>query len=465
MTRRILLALFLLLSGIGAALAGGPRHTEYLLLLRGTPDAAQTLQRAQAALSAPLRHHRGVDAATLRAWDGQGLTPLALEARELAGSDIDTLEIGETGEPVRQLLRRPRPAPVAVLALMVGVPQRLDLAAYLEALRVGAILSRALAAPAFIDVETGGDARRSGRFAERLNEGVAGGERPIGADNPPSLSIMDGLTNFEPLGANGLRTRGLRRLGLPDLLIDDWLPTAPPFWLLQGAGGLLAAGRVPAQSGQRLPLRGDDPLLQRLLFGGLRPGAQAELVLADAGPALLRLALPGPDTGRHAYEQMAALQESLFRSRYPSLPAAQALQLAQAVARSQSGLRELRERFSALRKAGYRLFVSSRFDLLVTEADKTGKPVTPLWDEVLSWSADRIIELRRWQGDPRTGGQVFRYRPPLQVGDQRYEFADSSLQDHGLEDWLLIDRDGRAQGGESTRALQHLLDARSTSAR
>lgn len=455
--RRLFCAAITLLA---AGAAAGERHYEYLLLLRGAPTPAETLQRAQAALSAPLRQHRLVDAATLRAWDGRGLPPLALETRQLEGQTVDELEIGETGEPVRQLLRRPRPAPVAALALMVGVPAERDLPAYLEALRVGATLARALTAPAFIDVETGGDARLSRRFAERLHEGVAGSAQPVSADNPPPLSIMDGLTNFEPHGPDGLRTRGLRRLGLPDLLIDDWIPTAPPFWLLQGVGGLLTAGRLPAQAGQRVPLRGDDKLLERLLFGGLRPGARAELELAAAGPRLLRIELPPGEAGRHPYEQQALLMETVFRSRYPGLPAEQALGLVQAVARSKAGLRDLRARFAALRAEGSRVFISTRFDLLVAESLKSGKPASPIWEEVIGWSGNRLLELRRWEGDPRSGGQPLRYRPPLQVGDKRYEYSESSFEDHGVDDWLLIDRQGRVQGGEATRWLQRLFDTK-----
>lgn len=426
-------------------------------------QAADALAQALARIPPGLGHHRVDAPAALRRWDGRAPIPVALEMRRLEGRFVDEGEIFDTGEPLREVVSTPHPEPVSALAVMIGVPRGPDVAAYVEALRLTAIVASALRAPAFLDVETG-ELRRVNSLEERMHDGWRGDGVPVSGHNPPRLTIMDGITAYEELPTGGLRTRGLRKLGLPDLELADWLPGTSAFWVIEALGNLMISGKVSAARGAEIVVSADEPEVRQALHDQARPGAIAPLRFAGrtgkgAGKAadVLRVEFPGP-AGTHLYERQALFLDSLRPSRYPALGAADAKAVSLAIARAKSRVRELRSEFASLQARGTRVFAASRMDLVL----KHPAPVAAgndwvTWDQVVSWSPDGSILLRRWKGDPRAGGQVVRHQPPIRIGELEFEYQDSEVDDFRIEDFLLIDNRGDATGGEVVALIERIV--------
>lgn len=433
-----------------------PRHHEVLLYLRGSgvPDA---VAQARAAVPATLARHRLSDPAAVRAWDGQGPMPVAFEPRNMNGQPLDEAEIFDTAEPLRDVLGVPALQPATALAVMIGVPRGLDIAAYVEALRLTVDVAKALRAPAFLDGETR-ELRRTRALAERLTEGRRGGDAPVSPTNPPRLTIMEGITAYEQQPDGGLRTRGLRKLGLPDLALADWVPGLSPFWVFDAVGNLLTSGKLAATPGTTFSLRVDQPEVAEALHDGGRPGGSAVLHLAaGATPGLLQIDFPGPP-GTHLYERQMLVAATLWPSDYAELGEAPARELTMAVARAKSRVRELRARFPALRAQGTRVFVGTRMDFVVKHLPHLRNDSGWVgWDEVVDWTPEGNLKLRQWKGDPRAGGAAARYDPPLRIGDAVFEYRDSEVGDDLIEDILLVDRSGKASGGEVTQTLTRLI--------
>ena len=441
------------------AAAAQTSHYGYLLFPHGKAKG-DTLAKARRALPAQMEHHRlSDDPCAVRAWNGQGPVPLALELRDENGPAVDEAELFTDAVPLRRLLGVPAPLPVKTLAVVIGAPRRLDVGAYAEALRLTRDIAHAIDAVAFADGETS-EVLRTANLHERLTDGLHQRGQPVSSANPPRLHIMEGITAFKPTPEGGLRTYGLRKLGLPDVLIADWLPSASGLELLEAAGNLLVSGKISPRPDTTFTLTGRDSEVRTALHGIGSGVVSAPLRFGTAStPQLLTLEFPGP-TEAHVYERQALFLASTITSPYLPFGADGAREVVMAIARTQSRLRELRDRFASLQAAGARVFVATRMDLVAQDLPRIRRGGNWLtWDEVVSWEPEGVVKLRRWTGDPRTGGSVFRHQPPLKVGDTVFEYSDSTLADHMVEDILLIDRSGTAQGGEVTALVARLIVA------
>jgi hypothetical protein len=426
------------------------RYYEYVFFVPGSPTQDLAAQ-ARAALPSPLQHHRLVEPAALLRWDGKGQTPLALERRSMPLPEVRLNQLGETGEPLAQVLRMPPLDTVAMLVVMVGVPAQPDVPAYIEALAASVAIGKALRSPVFADIETG-DLRRIDNLEARLREGLRGGRWPLSPTNPPRLTALGGITEFEDLPDDGLRTHGLRKLGLPDIALERGTPGLAPAWLLAAAGNLLLAGKVPPTPGTVMTLHTEAREVAAELRGAARPNATAQLRLARSalqpGP-VLRLEIEGP-ADVHEYERQMLFFGALTKPRHADLGEGQEQALLRAIARARLHTRELRDKLDELRAAGTRVFFAYRTEKLLMRLRmiEWGPPPQTVWHEFVQWTEDGRMRTHRWKGDPRSGGTAERLPRPATVNGRSSEFFEAELSEGEVDDVLVVNARGQAKGGE-----------------
>jgi hypothetical protein len=449
----IIKALFGALIALAACMAQSQpaRYYEYVLYLRAAAPS-DSEARARAVLSSrSALLHRASDPAGVRAWDGKGLIPVAVEPRNFKGKPIDRANISETGEPLREVLGVAASRPVSALAVMVGIPQAASVPAYVEASRFAADIAAAVDAPAFLDGETGG-VLQAVSLSERLRLGRSADGALVSASNPPRLETIDAFT-FEALHGTGWRTRGFRKLGVPDVAVVDWMPgRLLPFWEIEAVGNLLVSGKISAAPGSEFTVRTDDPEVAATL-SGFRKGASAFLRFAPAplsSASLLQLEFPG-QSGMHLYERQMFFIDALLPSNYLALGAGPARELSMAVARVKSRLPDLRGHYASLKAQGTRVFIGVDMAAAVKNSTSPQREAKwALWHEVSAWTPDGRVIARQWDGDPRTGGSRARFNPPIKIGSIEHSDIESDIPEETIEDVLLIDRGGRTSGGEAT---------------
>jgi hypothetical protein len=454
----VLLVLATGLVGAPAQAAEFARHYEYVFFVSGWPTQDLAAQ-ARAALPSPLQHHRLVEPAALLRWDGKGQTPLALERRSMPLSEVRLNQLGETGEPLAQVLRMSPLDTVAMLVVMVGVPSQPDVPAYLEALTASVAIGKALRSPVFADIETG-DLRRLDNLEARLREGLRGGRWPLSPANPPRLTALGGITEFEDLPDDGLRTHGLRKLGLPDLALERGTPGLPPAWLLSAAGNLLIAGKVPPTPGTVMTLRTEAREVASELRGTARPNGTAQLRLARSGlqpGPVLRLEIDGP-LDAHEYERQMLFFGALMKPRHTELGEGQEQALLRAIAQARLHARELRDKLDALRTAGTRVFFAHRTEKLLMRLRmlEWGPPPQTIWHEFVEWTDEGRMRTHRWKGDPRSGGAAERLPRPVSVNGRISEFYEAELSEGEVDDVLVVPARGQSKGGEVVALIRQM---------
>lgn len=448
---RLIAFLILLFASCAVAAQGVPaqRHYEYLLYLKA--DAVRDpVAVARANLPTAMARHHPVTPAALRAWNGQGQIPLAVESRSLSGKVVDEIGISDTGEPLRKVLGLAPNKPATVLAIMIGIPPGRDIAAYAEALQASVNIAQALKAPAFEDRETLELLRIQG-LVERLRSGQKGRQLPVSAANPPKFTIMGGFTALSRMEGGGVRTGGMRKAGLPDLVLGDWIPALTDTLVFDALVDRMLAGKIAPQPGSGFEIRIGEMDVEGGLDSYARAGASAPLRFASAAnapqlPGTLAIEFPGPPE-LDLYQRQILFAYALIGSPYRTLAPARARELSLAVARSQSQMRALYPRWRQLQKKGARVFVAARMDLAV-------KGEAVLWHELLNWESDGQMLWRRWKGDPRAGGVVERLDKPFTLDGQTHYFIDSDARAGDVEDILIIDQHGKASGGEVTKLLK-----------
>jgi len=449
MTR--LFALVILMATACTAFAGNskaPQYYEYILYL-GPRTAQDPVAVAQAKLPATLAQHRQITPSALRAWNGQGKTPFALELRSFTGKTIDQGEIFDTAEPLREVVGVRSPKPVTGLAVMVGVPNGLNIPAYVEALRLTVEAAKALQAQAFTDGETGALYRIDG-LAERLSAGQQGRNQPVSVLNPPAVTIMGGITALVHTQNGGVELHGMRKAGVPDLSLGDWIPGVTETLIFDVVGNRMLAGKIPPRPGAAFEVRVGEPGVADELDLYGRPGAAAPLRFADQrSNGNLRIEFPGP-AKLDLYQRQTLFLNALVPSRYVTLAPAKQQELSLAIAGVKSQMRNLRASFPVLRNAGTRLFVASRMDLQIRDLK-----AMVVWSEVISWDRNGQMVWRRWRGDPRAGGVVERWEKPVTIDGQTYVYIDSDMDEGHVEDLLILDSSGKSAGGEVESLIKH----------
>ena len=274
---------------------------------------------------------------------------------------------------------------------------------------------------------------------------------------------MSGVVQHEPIG-EGWRTRGMRKFGLPDLLLEDWLPNNSPHWVISVVATSLVSGKRPDRRTGLLEIFADEPDVKHHLHGNAREGARTALRLNARGSGASqhhgRLLVLAFDNFSYStlYERQMQFNIDLWKNRYVGLNDTQARELDLAIARTKSKLRGIRDRFDFLQKNGSRVFAAFRADLGIkdTREGRFEKGWTQTWGQIMKWPSDSDMTTRRWDGDPRSGGQFSRYATPIVIDGKTFEFVESDLPDSMIEDILIIHKDGRAEGGEVTELLKKL---------
>lgn len=375
---------------------------------------------------------------------------------ELSEAQAASLPLyGDVDASMRDYLAAKGVRKPALLTRCFAPPRALDVAAYVRTVEEVVEAASVTQALAVGDGETG-EWLRPFDFKQRLVEGSAEGER-VSPANPPVMGIMSSAFTVDDDERWGTRSRGLRKLGLPDLSLGPAHPGHSLIELVQMLSDLALAGRLPLETGVSWELPAADPLVRRHLRKGQL--AAPRMVLrwlpqAQAPSPLLRLEMADEPATLHPYEHQALMVAALWGSPYASLGPERARALGLAVARSKVRVRELLVQFPKLQAQGARLWFVVRLDTdaaALACGDWSGEA---LWEELRTANPEEAYPLRRWTGDPRKGGRVKRSVPPVVVAGQRFEFDDSSLSESVLDDWLLQDGKGRFTAGEPLALLQ-----------
>lgn len=434
----------------GAHAAAPPPFYEYVLVLPGkaAPPSLADVREALAASGQGITHHRLAIPDDLRHWDGHGPALVAFEARDLPASALDGARTADTGDDVREQLHLPAGRGAHALAVMIGVPPPRDVPAYAEALRITMAAARRAHAPVAWDGET-----REFVWIEELDHRLAEAQPPapgLPARPTPLLAGMGSLDRIEPLPDGGERVEGLRRIGLPDIEIPHWTGRLGEGRLSLAIARLVVSGAVAAAPCTRFALRADSEAFTEA-FAPLpgRPGGAAPLAFACEhaarqapawAPRALVVTFPRSGGGSDE-ENHAAVMAALLPTRFTGLAPDRAAAVEAASARA-------RQRFAQL--AVRRPDVADARLVAVTDL------VDPrTWVEVRGWQADGQGFLgRRLTGDPRHGGEPWRFDPPRIYEGQPVLFSDSDVATGSVEDFLVLDANGHATaGGEAVDLL------------
>lgn len=459
-------------------------HYSYGFYTRLDPKR-DLIAEAEAIARPILRQHRLMSAAELRLWDGRGQLPIAFDRQSIPAGVAAKLRTREDDLAFPTLAALPVRAPgatsnsnsnsVTMVTIRVGVPQERNVAAYAEAHKIGVAIAEALRAPIVFDHETNVrvvfEEYRDWRFGGQVNviknyavPRQSNTEDEIGPDNPPAIEISGPVVQQQD--RHGVTTRGMRKLGLPDIHLGPMVPGTSPFWLVSAAANMLAGGGTP------------DAATGRLEFGANDLGAKAahlgrELAQPIVAIRLTKLGTPSSPTGNAVlsigfegepslslFERQVLVRDAFYGSPFAGLSAEDATRLSLAVARAKAKFIELEQSKAKLKETGKRVFVAFRADLdvkSVHEGNAYGS-WSPTWDEVIAWPGDKGGFLtRRWIGDPRHSGTVFKYEPPIVIGNQRFGHKDSNGTHELVDDVLVVDRAGSAQGGEVSALLKTLF--------
>ncbi len=383
--------------------------------------------------------------------------PLTQDWRRASISEAQAATLplyGDVESSMREYLAARGVRKPALLTRCFAPPRALDVAAYMRTVEDVVEAMSATRALAVGDGETG-EWLRPIDFKQRRVEGRADGVR-VSPTNPPVMGIMASAFTVEEDPRWGTRSRGLRKLGLPDLSLGPAHPGHSLIALMQMLGDLALAGRLPLETSVSWELPVTEPAVRRHLRKGQL--AAPRMVLRwqpepQAPSRLLRLEMADEPATLHPFEQQALMVAALWGSPYAALGPERARALGLAVARSKIRVRELIAQLPQLQAQGARLWLVQRIDTDAAALALGTWSGEVVWEELRSANPGEAYPLRRWTGDPRKGGQVHRV-PPKVIGGQRFEFEDSSFSESTIDDWLLQDGKGQFTAGEPLALLR-----------
>jgi hypothetical protein len=442
-------------------------YYEYVLFLRS--EVTRDLVAEAEAIARPLlKHHRLINSTNIRKWNGIGPLPISFEHRIKAQNVYSDMETAN-GEQFSNILAEPLTkrifgiggSPVHELVVLIGVPRELNIPSYIEATQIAVAVARALKAPVYSDEET----QRFERIEYLFNLPYEGKIRT----KPPVLISMQnrpliGMSGIIDQGMDGenCRTRGMRKLGLADLILNDWLPNNSPYWLISMVANLLVSGKLPSQANGLIEISSNDPDVSRALYGRGSKDRITALRLISKGVGanhhhshLLSIEF---DNFKHPtlYERQMQFNIDLVGNRFPKVLDSDAQKIFLAIARAKSKIKHYREKFDRLQKEGAQVFVNFSMELALKDyhEGKINKKSLQTWEQLMKWPKDTQITTRRWIGDPKFGGQYHRFSPPKVLLGETIEFLEFNHNDSSIEDILIVHKDGRTEGGEVTELLK-----------
>ncbi len=361
---------------------------------------------------------------------------------------------GETEMSMAELLagyREPRPT---LLTRCWSPAPRGDLDAYAATLSEVVAAAQATRALAVGDGETQ-EWLQTREFNNTLLHGQAApyGKARVSKSNPPAMSFMGGAFTIGEQDEGGYRTRGLRKLGLPELSLEAELSGYSFIVFMQALGDLALSGRLPLQPDVAWDLPLDDPVVRM----AARPTFVSSLKLRwrqvhPSPTPLLRLELADAP-GKHPFEQQMLIADALWGSPYAVLGPERARELGQAVARAKLNIIDLHTRWPSIRAEGGRLWVHADLAAVAREVASERSTLPTRWYEVVASDGRSHLALRRWEGDPRAGGTPVRDGPSIAVGERTEGPVHLFLVAPLAEDWLVQDAQGRFTAGEPMNLL------------
>jgi hypothetical protein len=383
--------------------------------------------------------------------DAQGWRASRLSADQAAALGL----WGEAEESMAQhLARRGMPRPW-LLTRCWNPPLNRSIAAYVEEMqRLKSMASEASALVAG-DGESG-QWWPLAEFLSRMFEGQTDrtGNAQVSEANPPTWNSL--AYGFDEDGPLGLRTKGMRKVGLPDLSLGPAMPGYSFYAWMEILANMALAGRLPLEPDRDFTVSLDDPAVSANLRKRRPAADQLRLrwrAVPQASKPMLRLELVEP-SGLSPFEQQVLMSSALWDSRFAKLGAPRARALDLAVARSKARLADLLGRLPELQRQGGRLWVMSRIDLAADNlASAHWEPEYNMWEEVLGKDGHGQLLVRRWPIDPQQGGQRPRVGSVFAVGKLRLTIEDGSLSVDMADDWLLQDAKGRFSAGEPMALL------------
>src|SRR5262245_9317650 len=299
----------------------------YILYLRSEPKR-NLVAEAEAIAQPLLKRHRLVDAAAGVAWDRTGQPPISFEQRSAPQARYDEMKTDD-GELFAELFHLPfvdrllkgrTTQPISELVMRIGPPSRLDIKAYVEGVEIALAVAKKLNAMVILDEETAQRQNRREWELERRRCQGQQGQHPapvISEQNPPWLGLSGHVMHdfFE----RGWHTRGMRKFGLPDLVLEDYCTGFNLHTVIEIVSNLLVSGHRPHEQTGDLVIRADDPALKKVMNGNPNGKSTVRLVSAqpfDSQPQGRILAISF-DAQEHAtlYERQMQLHVDLLRDR------------------------------------------------------------------------------------------------------------------------------------------------------
>jgi hypothetical protein len=156
--------------------------------------------------------------------------------------------------------------PITELVIRIGAPNRLDVPAYIEGVNIALTVAEKFDAPAIFDEQTGARwVRQEWRRSVYIGQLGTHPTAMISEHNPPLLGLTGAIEHvpFE----RGCHTRGMRKFGLPDLVLEDYVPRVPRHNVFEMVANLLVAGRCPHEQTGDLVIRDDDLAIRSAIHG------------------------------------------------------------------------------------------------------------------------------------------------------------------------------------------------------
>jgi hypothetical protein len=466
-----------------------PRHYyEYVLYFRTDPSR-DLVSEATSLVQPLLKRHQVADVSTINNSD---TLSIAFEKRlrsrstymKMAKTDesiAELLDQKDLGEVLRKLdlIKSVSPVPAIVeLAIMINLPKERDIESYIEALNMTYEVAKHFHARNFRDVELG----LLLPFEYLQNE--RDHYEPKGM--PSSIGGFPIFVESVKHVGQAAHTRGMVKFGIPELVLEPASSIRP---LEIVADVLLLGARADASSGV-LAIDGHDPVIRqkaRVPLGGSSSVRIVPMALSPNGRPQLRLLFEAQKQTSVFEKQMEFLLDlgSVF---HPKLNREVERDWRFAVARTRGKIANLRQNFQALTKKGVRVFISFRTDLdllwlavpcenvtwlkdpcMISEGDRS-KMISEgheRWYQIVKWEAEDIngdISVRKFTRDPRSGGvsaqtsrELVKLLKSLNPNEPVPKCEDKELEEQDIEDILLVQKDGRAEGGEVRAFLQSQL--------
>jgi hypothetical protein len=435
------------------------------------PGARDLLAEAAAAASPKLKLYRIASTAEFKSWTGTGQPVVSFDSGRIDVAAARKL-VNWEGDAAFPTTR----TPVSIIYMQIIARPERDLVAYAEALDAAIAVSKALKATLIYDQELDGNVPPED-FEGWVHHGQVNAVKAfatprqnnhvdlVGPDNPPDIGLSGPV--FQSLGEGRVVTRGMRKYGLPDVLLGRFVPGVSPYWLVSAVANVLAAGRAPDADTGRLAIRASDAGVRIQVMGRTMREPEAHLRLAPAkgyqsptGNRVLEIGFEGA-TEHSVFERQMQLATTVFAD-FKGLANDDAYALSRAIGRARAKITELAGKRAQLKADGTKVFIAYRNDSEIKTIHDGGQiprdDWRQDWREVVSWPDDaKGFMYRRWSGDPRKGGAVYRLDPPQKIDDETFYFQDSTGDFGDVDDILIVDKNGKADGAETEVLLKTLF--------